>query len=366
MIIQINKYKYGYHIASLAKTEETKVEMVKKGYSVVMFVNRQLIFYPEKWIVDLSKDENEKFEQLVEYTILEFSKGAFVSFNPCDEDNTLFITNRCNSNCVMCPVGEGIRKGAEIARIDKLIKIIHQIPSDTRHITITGGEPFLLGRDIFRMFKELREYLNDVEFLLLTNGRALANKDFFDALMDSVPDNFRIAIPIHGFNSETHDSITQVKGSFYQTCLGIRRLIGTSIKIEIRMVVSKLNYTFLNDIAEMIIKTFPRLYTVKFVGLEMLGNAWVNKEQVWIDYKQSFSYMKMAIRILVMNGYDVGIYNYPLCCVDQAFWPICEKSISGYKIRYLDECDQCKEKDICGGMFDGTVNLMKGNIEPII
>ena len=69
---------------------------------------------------------------------------------------------------------------------------------------------------------------------------------------------------------------------------------------------------------------------------------------------------------LVKNEIDVGIYNYPLCCVDQPYWSLCEKSITDYKVRYLPQCNQCIKKDACGGMFSGTYNLMKGVIEPIL
>ena len=105
---------------------------------------------------------------------------------------------------------------------------------------------------------------------------------------------------------------------------------------------------------------------VKFIGLEMLGNARRNLNDVWIDYKESFSKMKSAIDLLVKNEIDVGIYNYPLCCVDQPYWSLCEKSITDYKVRYLPQCNQCIKKDACGGMFSGTYNLMKGVIEPIL
>lgn len=60
--------------------------------------------------------------------------------------------------------------------------------------------------------------------------------------------------------------------------------MNAGIKVEIRIVVSKLNCDNLSDIAEFICKYLNRALVVNFVGLEMCGNAARNRERVWIDY----------------------------------------------------------------------------------
>jgi hypothetical protein len=135
--------------------------------------------------------------------------------------------------------------------------------------------------------------------------------------------------------------------------------------VEIRIVVSKLNAEFIDKIVDLIVTELKGVYTIKFIGLEMLGNARRNIEQVWMSYTDSFKYMKFPIKKLVLNGFNVGIYNYPLCCVDKGYWSICEKSITDYKVKYLSECDACSKKDACGGMFSGTYRLMEGIVNAI-
>lgn len=282
------------------------------------------------------------------------------------KDVDIFVTNRCNSNCIMCPTSSIVRKNDPIENIHNLLKISSQIPNDSAHITITGGEPFLLRKDIFSLFKYLKDNLNDVEYLLLTNARALSNKEYFELFKQTIPDNLLIGIPIHGHNATRHDAITRANGSFKQTMTAIHRLMSTHIRVEIRIVVSLLNIDDIEEIAKLIVKECKGVYTVKFIGLEMLGNARRNLKNVWINYKDSFEQMKSAIDLLIKNEIDVAIYNYPLCCVDRAYWPICEKSITDYKVRYLSQCENCIKKDACGGMFSGTYNLMKGVIKPIL
>lgn len=58
------------------------------------------------------------------------------------------------------------------------------------------------------------------------------------------------------------------------------------MRIEIRIVVSKLNYRDISNIVELLL-TLPRITVVNFIALEMCGNAIKNREQVWIDYPEA-------------------------------------------------------------------------------
>ena len=44
--------------------------------------------------------------------------------------------------------------------------------------------------------------------------------------------------------------------------------------------------------------------------------------------------------------------------VDSKYWGLYKKSISGYKVRYLEACKDCNERNSCGGIFAGTVRLV--------
>ena len=366
MMLKLNNYDRGYHIASFAKTDRTLNNMKSRDYSIVYLKDDSLVFYPKQWEIKLEEDEIDAFNHVGEYSILEFGKdGVYIYYDSTSVDNALFITNKCNSNCVMCPTSDIVRKNSGIESVDNLLKISSQIPSDAAHITITGGEPFLLEKDIFKLFSYLKSNLNQVEYLLLTNGRALADKEYFNLFKENVPDNTIVGIPIHGYDDITHDGITRAKNSLQQTVKGIKNLLSVHIRVEIRIVVSKLNAEFLDKIVDLIVTELKGVYTIKFIGLEMLGNARRNIDQVWMSYSDSFKYMKLPIKKLVLAGFNVGIYNYPLCCVDKGYWPICEKSITDYKVRYLSECGACSKKDACGGMFNGTYRLMEGIVKAI-
>lgn len=65
----------------------------------------------------------------------------------------------------------------------------------------------------------------------------------------------------------------------------------------------------------------------------------------------SFQKAKTAIEILVTSGIDVQLYNFPLCAVEHDYWRLAAKSITEYKIRYMEACDECSVKPICGGFL---------------
>ena len=111
-----------------------------------------------------------------------------------------------------------------------------------------------------------------------------------------------IAIPIHASTAELHDRITQTKGSFSQTILGIKRLLRYGIRIEIRIVVSKVNCEDINNLAEFIIREIPQVEYISVIAMEMTGNAFKNKDRLWIPYKEAFYYASGAINKLINNG----------------------------------------------------------------
>ena len=84
-----------------------------------------------------------------------------------------------------------------------------------------------------------------------------------------------------------------------------------------------------------------------------------------MPYRDAFEAIKPAVSILMMAGIDVGLYNYPLCAVEQGYWPLCARSISDYKIRYARDCEACVVRDACGGLFAGSKHIAEADIEPI-
>lgn len=264
------------------------------------------------------------------------------------------LSTRCNSNCIMCPSSQSRRCKTQAFPMEVHREIASRLPSDICHVTITGGEPFLAGSDVFSFFDLLKRSFDKTNFLLLTNGRALALKRYADQLCVTLPHSTLVGIPLHGASESLHDAITQVPGSFRQTCQGIERLLIREMPVELRIVVHRYNSSVLPQMADMIAKQFPTVRTVKIMGMEMLGSAMQHASELWLSYKEVFGSARPAVERFMEAGIDVAFYNLPLCAVPPEFWLLCHRSISPTKIRYLPECKECYVRDACGGIFAGS------------
>ena len=133
----------------------------------------------------------------------------------------IFVTNQCNSNCIMCPLPESVRRQYNKTHMEWLDKYIDYLPEGIRYINVTGGEPTLAKDAFLETMTSLRKKFLRADFQLLTNGRSLADIIFLERVIESCPSGIRFAIPIHSSNPDIHDAITRTKGSFLQTDCGI-------------------------------------------------------------------------------------------------------------------------------------------------
>lgn len=370
MIIRFKNYNLGYRVVSFASDEYAKEKLLTEKLSLAYLDESkcELTILPDGISLTVDPSDIEKARSYNNYDVFEiWENGVFTrKYNDKSDDNYFFITGKCNSNCVMCPSPEHSRRTSETTALVDLMALAKYIPSDAPHLTITGGEPFLMGEQIFPFLQYLKDKFYSTEFLFLTNGRIFAIDKYVQMFCAAAPRNSIVAIPVHGSCQEIHDSITRTDGSFKQTILGIKKLLKNGIRIEIRLVVSKKNIADFDNIASLIIKELKGIEYVSVIAMEMTGTARMNLDKVWIPYKESFDCIANAIRTLVTNGIDVKLYNFPLCTVERPFWTLCERSISDNKVRFANECDLCRYKNACSGVFAGTLQLEKDELRAIL
>lgn len=274
-----------------------------------------------------------------------------------DNSAVLMITERCNSNCIMCPMSIDARKNGHDLSDQELDDILDQIEDDVSHIDITGGEPFLKWEQVLHAMDVINIRWPDVPILVLTNGRALSLPFLQDAIRSRITNNYQFAIPLHGPNAEVHDRITQSTGSFQQTIDALHFLAQTEARIEIRIVGHHENVQWINQTCKMIIDQGIQVDVVNLVAMEMNGRAAYNRDRLWIDYDQLYLQSEKGLINLIEHSIDVGLYDFPLCALPKHAWPLAKHSISLEKIRFADVCDTCTEKKACGGLFKSTYLL---------
>lgn len=266
----------------------------------------------------------------------------------------VYVTNQCNSNCIMCPDSVKLRTRPNEVTRENLLEQISEINPEAEHVNITGGEPTLLKEQLPELIEAVFRQAPDAEVLMLSNGRSFAAGGYTEQFSAFAHRRLKIEIPIHGDCAELHDRIAGCPESFVQTRAGIHHLLEAGVEVGIRIVVSRLNYSRLNELIRFISREFPEIRYVNLMGMEVLGNAWKNREQVWIEFDEVKDSLQQAVEQCFACGIIPSLYNYPLCLFDRKYWYCYRNSISDYKIRYFEECEKCTEKSRCGGFFAST------------
>ena len=266
----------------------------------------------------------------------------------------VYVTNQCNSNCIMCPDSVKLRTRPNEVTMENLLEQIGEINPEAEHVDITGGEPTLLKEQLPELIEAVFRQAPDAEVLMLSNGRSFAAGGYTERFSAFAHRRLKIEIPIHGDCAELHDRIAGCPESFVQTRAGIHHLLEAGVEVGIRIVVSRLNYSRLNELIRFISREFSEIKYVNLMGMEVLGNAWKNREQVWIEFDEVKDSLQQAVEQCFACGIIPSLYNYPLCLFDRKYWYCYRNSISDYKIRYFEECEKCTEKSRCGGFFAST------------
>lgn len=351
----------------VSRDKKEALELSSQNKNVGYIKENNITFYPDD-ISIVMKESETLLNDLNSHDIVEICDNGklYKWYSSKDGDAGIATTPKCNSNCIMCPAFDFERQKNPEMDINDMINFIRLFPKSLYHFTITGGEPTLIGEEHFcKVLKTVSETLPYTEVLLLTNGRSLAKENFFKHIIKVLPNNFRIAIPIHGSDAQKHDYIVQSENAFDQTLKGIYNVLKAGIFLELRIVVSKLNKDDITNIAKLIIDKFPEVGIVHFIGLEMRGNCIIYKDDTIISYEEAFKSSAIAIDMLLNAGINVGLYNFPYCMIDRYYWPIAQKSISAYKSKFYEECNECIMKEQCCGLFTTSKAFLKPKVTPI-
>lgn len=278
--------------------------------------------------------------------------------------NALFLTENCNCRCVMCPqppkVGDDSHYLKEANEILGLLK-----GKKLSDICITGGEPTETGDAFIRILKRCTEEHPEAHIAILSNGKNFANKEYIKKLCGLTTKNITFCISFHSEIDTLFDKISGRKGSFIQTQEGIYNLASLGFAIEIRHVISKLNYKHLKLFAEHIYNYFPFCCHYAFMGMELHGLAEKNYDIVHIFPLEHKEELKTAILSLARRCLPVSVYNIPHCCLAPEIRQYARQSISGWKNIYLSQCEKCSKRNECAGFFATSAILPVSDIFPI-
>ena len=277
--------------------------------------------------------------------------------------NSLLVTERCNSNCVMCSQPPKDFDDGHIVR--ELLEAIPLMSSNTSELGITGGEPTLIGEDLWRLIESIRDHLPDCALHILTNGRAFAYLRHAQRLASIRHADLMLGIPLYSDIPHIHDHVVQAHGAFDETLRGLLNLYRYGVRIELRVVIHRYTYERLPELAHFICRNLPFVDHVALMGLEMMGHVKMNLNALWVDPLDYKNQLLECVNVLDGARVPVSVYNHQLCTLDNRLWEFAVRSISDWKNSYMPECEGCRARDECGGFFTSAVLRYSRGIGPI-
>jgi His-Xaa-Ser system radical SAM maturase HxsC len=192
--------------------------------------------------------------------------------------NSFLLTERCNHYCLMC--SQPPKNIDDSWIVDDVLAAIPLIDPGTREIGFTGGEPTLLGDDLFRILKAMKNYLPRTAVHILSNGRLFAVSEFAARYAGIRHPDMMVGIPIYSDVSTIHDYVVQSDGAFDETIHGILNLKRLAQKVEIRVVVHRETYRRLPQLAEFLVRNLTFVDHVALMGLEITGFTRANLDSL--------------------------------------------------------------------------------------
>jgi His-Xaa-Ser system radical SAM maturase HxsC len=275
-----------------------------------------------------------------------------VLYRPESQHNVIFATDRCNSNCLMC--SQPPKDVDDSERVAEHLRLIDLIPNQPVTLGITGGEPTLLKDGLVEIIARLKERFPQTPVTMLSNGRLYVYEDYVEKLVAVGHPRFLTSIPLYANNAIDHDYVVQAAGAFDQTVRGLYNAAKHKLAVEIRVVLHKQTIPGLRDLMEFIYRNLPFVQHVALMGLEPMGYVKKNWDLLWMDPVDYAQVLEVAVRLLYHRRVNVSLYNLPRCVLPKPLWSFARQSISDFKNIYIDECNACRVRQRCCGLFQSA------------
>jgi His-Xaa-Ser system radical SAM maturase HxsC len=313
------------------------------GYSATITSNKSVVDNSKPYCI---VDNTDSFHEGDVVVVNNQGEVIFV-YEISSNHNAIMATERCNHRCIMCPQPPIVQ---EKDKTPFNLKLISLFDKGTEEIGITGGEPTLIGDNLFVLIKHIQKELPKTAISILSNGVRFADKEFTMKLAKCHHHDLQIDIPLFSDIADEHNRIVGAK-TFYKTIQGLYNLALFRQRIGLRIVVHKQTYKRLPQFADFIYHNFPFVSQVAFMQMETTGLAKENFDELWIDPYDYNNELREAVLLLADRGMKPYIYNAQLCVLPEDIRCYAQQSISDWKDIYLSECDGCLLKGQCAGFF---------------
>ena len=236
----------------------------------------------------------------------------------------LIVGYDCNNNCRFC-YDLNKRKIPPKGTKNLLFELAQGRKIGCNYVDFIGGE-VTIRKDVFTIIKKAKD-IGYERICLTTNGRLLSYKPFLEKMLDCGLNS--IIFSIHGHNAKLHDFQTRVKGSFDQLMGGLKNAQEEAktknLQIGSNTTLTRLNYKYLSDIGEFLVKLGLR--NSEFIFVDPTGAAYNNFKEIVPRIAELSPYIKKLLDIGIQNKIPHWHIRYlPFCYLGGYEGYISEKS----------------------------------------
>lgn len=267
------------------------------------------------------------------------------------EELKLEVSYRCPLNCIHCSSDGRPSNDLEMAHQDCWRILRSASEMGVKHVAFSGGEPLIWPHinDAVRLAAE-----QGMGVVVYTSGNV---DEFEHRARDLATLGVRsMVFSIFGAQSEIHDRITRVKGSFRVTMNAIRIAAGVEIRTEVHFVPMSQNYRDLSGIAAAVKKAGAQRISV--LRLVPQGRAALLRRRV-LSRSQNLE-LANEIRRLRHSGFELRTgspYNFLLLNKKPGCMAAINRAIVAPDLMFYP-CDAFKRYDtIQLGLSDAYSNL---------
>jgi His-Xaa-Ser system radical SAM maturase HxsC len=276
------------------------------------------------------------------------SRRVHVLMRESDAHHTVFLTNRCNSQCLMCSQPPSAHDDSWL--IQQALDVASHLRTAPSIIGFTGGEPLILGAQLRHVLDNYRSRFPVTQFDVLTNGRLLSNPSLAATLLKGL-DRATWMVPLYGHADFLHDYVVQSHGAFDQTISGLLELKSYGQPVQLRIVLIRPVLEHLRELCWFITMNLPFVREIALMGCEPTGFALANKSLCELDISDWTRELERAVDVLVAARLRPVLMNLPLCALSPNVRRYAHRSISDWKQTYAEECNACAAKSDCCGLF---------------
>ena len=244
----------------------------------------------------------------------------------------LEVNRNCPLKCLHCS-SNGMPHAPEQLSPQKVCELIREfVYLGGEKLCISGGEP-LCYQGLPAIIDACRR--TNIETAIYTtgissNGRSIQPiSDRMVALLSE--SGVKFIFSLHGARAKTHDTLTQVQGSFKTTMIAIEQAINVGASVEVHVVPTAINFKDIADITRLLASMNIR--KVSWLRFVPQGRGQLNRDALQLNKEQLIQLAKTKIKLQQMYRIIQIRTGSPFNILCPQFAVLCEAGLSILTIR---------------------------------